>query len=150
VADVDALKGSPAEFTARAVSSQCKVTSTSASGSTTILGGSFGGQSMAASPPPNTTQSIDGVTLILNEQKTTGGPGDFSMTVNAVHIILSGGLGSGDIIISQSRCGERGPNVTIPFAPIGIVGTSAVVGAVLVRRQWKRRDGNGGSVAGQA
>jgi hypothetical protein len=72
------------------------------------------------------------------------------MTVNAVHLILSDPLGPGDIIISQSRCGEQGPNVTIPFAPIGILGTSAVVGAVLIRRQWKRRDGDGGTVAGQA
>lgn len=150
VANVDALGGSPAELTATAVSSQCQVTSTSASGSTTLVGGSFGGQALAANPPPNTTLNIDGVTLILNEQKTTGGAGNFSMTVNAVHLILSDGAGTGDIIISQSRCGERGPNVVIPFAPIGIVGTSAVIGAVLIRRQWKRRDGNGGSVAGQA
>jgi hypothetical protein len=150
VANVDALKGSAAELTATAVSSQCRVTGNSASGSTTLVGGSFGGQSLAANPPPNTTLSIDGITLILNEQKTTGGPGNFSMTVNAVHLILSGELGSGDIIISQSRCGERGPNVTIPFAPIGIVGTSAVVGAVLVRRQWKRHDGDGASAAGKA
>jgi len=150
VLTVDALKGTAAELTATAVSSQCRVTSTSASGSTTIVGGSFGGQSLAANPPPNTTLNVDGITLILNEQKTTGGAGNFSMTVNAVHLILTGALGSGDIIISQSRCGEQGPNVTIPFAPIGIVGTSAVVGAVLVRRQWKRRGGNGGAVAGQA
>jgi hypothetical protein len=136
---VAALTGTPAALTATAVSSQCSVGPNSESGSTTILGGTFGGQSLAANPPPNTTLTIDGVTLILNQQIPSGGPGNFSLTVNAVHLILSGALGTGDIIIAQSRCGESGPDVTIPFAPIGILGSSAILGAVLVRSQWRRR-----------
>jgi hypothetical protein len=82
--------------------------------------------------------------LVLNEQTTTGGAGNFSMTVNAVHLTLLQPFGSGDIIISQSRCGEQGPNVTIPFAPIGIIGTSVILGAVLVGVQRRRRNGHDG------
>jgi hypothetical protein len=141
VANVTALMGTAAQLTATAVSSQCSVGPNSASGSSTIVGGTFGGQSLAANPPPNTTLTADGVTLILNQQTTSGGPGNFSMTVNAVHLILSGALGTGDIIIASSTCGEQGPNVTIPYAPIGILGGSAILGAVLVRTQLRKRRG---------
>lgn len=146
VANVDALAGTPAELTASAVSSQCSVTPNSASGSTTIVGGSFGGHSLDVNPPPNTTITVDGQRLVLNEQTTTGGPGDFSMTVNAVHLYLGPPLFSSgsEIIISQSRCGEAGPNVTIPVAPIGILGAGFVIGAELIRRQWRRSRGDGG------
>jgi hypothetical protein len=82
--------------------------------------------------------------LVLNEQTTTGGAGNFSMTVNAVHLTLLPPFGTGDVIIAQSRCGEQGPNVTIPFAPIGIIGTSAILGAVLFRVQRRRRNGHDG------
>jgi hypothetical protein len=140
VANVAALTGTAGALTATAVSSQCSVGPNSSSGSSTIVGGTFGGQALAANPPPNTTITIPNIaTLILNEQIPSGGPGNYSLTVNAVHLILGSTLGSGDIIIAQSRCGEAGPDVTIPFAPIGILGSSAILGAVLVRSQWRRR-----------
>jgi hypothetical protein len=148
VVNVAALTGTAAALTAQAVSSTCTVTATSASGSTTIVGGSFGGQALAVNPAPNTTLTLDGVTVILNEQTTTGGPGNFGITVNAIHIHMGPTfpLGQGDIIISQSRCGEQGPNVTIPVAPAGIFGATALVGAWfgIVQYRRRRRDGSAG------
>jgi len=131
------------------VSSTCTVGPNSSSGSSTIAGATFLGAALAVNPAPNTKITIPGVaTLILNEQIPSGGPGNYSLTVNAVHLILGAALGSGDIIIAQSQCGEAGPDVTIPFAPIGIIGASAVLGAVLVRSQWRRRDNDSPAVTG--
>jgi hypothetical protein len=141
VANVGALAGTPGVLTATAVSSKCSVGPNSSSGSSTIAGATFLGQALDVNPAPNTTINLPGVaTLILNEQIPTGGPGDYSLTVNAIHLKLGPVLGSGDIIIAQSRCGEAGPDVTIPFAPIGIIGTTAVLGVVLLRIQRRRPD----------
>jgi hypothetical protein len=141
VANVGALTNNSGGLTATAVSSKCSVGPNSSSGSSTLVGASLLGQPLALNPPPNTTITVPGVaTVILNEQITTGGPGDYSLTVNAIHVKLNPLLGSGDVIIAQSKCGEAGPDVTIPFAPIGIIGTSAILGAVLIRIQRRKPD----------
>jgi hypothetical protein len=138
VAGVSALGGA---LTATAIRSSCTVGPNSSSGSTTLVGATLGGLPVALNPAPNTTLTVPGVgSVTLNEQIPTGGAGNYSLTVNAIHVHLAGPLGNGDIIISQSRCGEAGPDVTIPFAPIGIIGTSAILGAVLLRIQRRKPD----------
>jgi hypothetical protein len=152
VANVSALGSLPGVpvLTATVVKSQCTVGPNSSSGSTTLAGATLGTIALALNPAPNTTiLNIPGVVkVILNEQIPSGGPGNYSLTVNAIHVILGPTLGNGDIIISSSTCGEQGPDVTIPFAPIGILGVSAIVGAVLVRSQWRRRDSDSPAITG--
>ena len=56
-------------------------------------------------PVPNTVIPLPGVgTVILNEQ-ITGGDGvtTTSLTVNMIHVILSGSAGSGDIVVSSAH-----------------------------------------------
>ncbi len=64
------------------------------------------GTSVVANPPPNTKVTLPGVgTLTLNEQTSTVGPGGLrSITVNGIDLHLAGALGTGGIVISQSRC----------------------------------------------
>jgi hypothetical protein len=92
------------------LASSCRVDSAgTTTGTSSFAGLSILGVPVSVSPPPNTTVTLVGVgTLILNEQSTTVGPGGIrSITVNALHLHLAGALGSGDIIISQSRCTAR-------------------------------------------
>ena len=104
---VNVLNGT---ITADAVSSQCAIDSsgTTTGSSSLVNANATGVGPLSASPPANTTLTIPLVgTLILNEQTTTTGPGgNRSITVNAVHLHLTGLL-SGDIILSQSRCTAR-------------------------------------------
>ncbi len=56
-------------------------------------------------PLPNTVIPLPGVgTVILNEQ-ITGGDGvtTTSLTVNMIHVVLSGSAGSGDIVVSSAH-----------------------------------------------
>jgi hypothetical protein len=41
-------------------------------------------------------------TLVLNEQTTS--PSGV-LTVNAMHLVLNGRIGTGDVVVAQSRCG---------------------------------------------
>jgi hypothetical protein len=66
-------------------------------------------------PPPNTMITVPLVgTVILNEQ-TTGGDGvtTASLTVNLIHVVLSGILGTGDIIVGQAHA-------DVDFAPVAV------------------------------
>ena len=65
---------------------------------------------------PNTRIGIPAVgSIILNEQKIeqsrSARSGRIRVTVNALRIELDGLLGRGNIIVSQSMCKVRGPNV---------------------------------------
>ena len=109
VANANALNGT---LTATAISSSCRSDSSGSTGSTTLVGATLAGVGpLAVNPPPNTTINVAGLQVILNEQIESEQPGSSTITVNAVHIILGGLFGSGDIIIAQSRCGVVGPNV---------------------------------------
>jgi hypothetical protein len=136
VANVNVFDG---RLTATAVRSSCRLEGDSAVSSTTLVGATLDGQALPVNPPPNTTINAPGMQVILNETIDSGGPGDFSRTVNAIHIRLLPPLGSGDIIISQSRCRVAGPNVVIPVAPIGLLGFTAVLGATFAGLQVRRR-----------
>jgi len=119
VQTVDALNGF---LTATVVSSQCDIDSNgAASGSSTLTNLQIqGGAPVAANPGPNTLITIAGLaTVTLNEQ--TYNPTTNEITVNAVHIRLTGGaLGTGDIIIAQSQCDALpgGPAPVIPESPL--------------------------------
>jgi hypothetical protein len=92
------------------VSSRCRIDSSGAvTGSAAFANLTVLGSPASVNPSPNTTIPLAGVgTLILNEQTSTTGPGGLrSITVNAIHLKLAGTLGTGDIIVSQSRCIAR-------------------------------------------
>lgn len=102
------------------VHSECRSDPAGTSGSVTLGKLVVGGTTATNQrPAPNTRIPILGVgTLILNEQISAGGPasggrlGNRSLTVNAVRLSLTGGLlGSGDIVLAQSRCSIEGPHV---------------------------------------
>ncbi len=122
VQTVNALDGF---LTATVVSSQCDIDSTgAASGSSTLTNLQIqGGAPVAANPGPNTLITIAGLaTITLNEQIYD--PATNELTVNAVHIRLTGGaLGTGDIIIAQSQCDALpgGPAPIIPESPLTIL-----------------------------
>jgi hypothetical protein len=104
VANVDLLTGTVG---ATAVSSSCQADGNGTSGSSSIVGGQAAGIPLAANPPPNTQIPIPLVgTLTLNEQSASQVGGTRSITVNAVHLHLTGLL-TGDVIIAQSRCVAR-------------------------------------------
>ncbi len=137
VADVDALAG---RVTAQEVASRCTSNGDGSTGSSTLTNASVLGGSVAVNPPPNTVIPLPGIgTVTLNEQiRPTNGPGDTSIIVRAIHIRLSGILGNGDVIIAESRCGARGPDV-VPVAPIGLLGLTGLLGLGFAGMQWKKR-----------
>jgi len=123
VQTVDALAGL---VTATAVASECSVDSDGAtSGSTTLADLFINGIAASSNPGPNTeVVLLDAAGLVigrvvLNEQ--TYDAQTNTLTVNAVHIYLTGGsLGTGDIIIAQSECDALpgGPAPIIPESPL--------------------------------
>lgn len=103
VVDVNAVAGL---VTADVVASTCTADSDGATGSATLTGASVTGVgALAVSPAPNTTISLLGVTITLNEQTVTDtADGVNAITVNAIHVHLEGALASGDIYIGRSVC----------------------------------------------
>lgn len=140
VANANALSG---RVTADVVRSQCTSNGDGSSGSSTLTNARVLGTPVAVNPAPNTVIPLPGIgTVTLNEQiRPTNGPGDTSIIVRAIHIrldVAGGSLGQGDIIIAESRCGARGPDV-VPVAPIGLLGVAGVLGAGFGVAQWRRR-----------
>ncbi len=140
VADVNLLAG---RITAEAISSTCTATSEGVSGSTTLLNASaLGFGPLAANPGPNTEVLIPGARIVLNEQIVDRSGQTNAITVNAVHVYLLEPLGSGDIIIAQSRCSVTGPDVVIPVGTIGGIGLAGLLGAIFVGMQVRRTRAN--------
>ncbi len=139
VVNVNALAGL---VTGAVVASQCNVTAAGAtSGSSTLTTVVVNGVPVAVNPGPNTVIILAGIgTVTLNEQiydSTTN-----TLTVNAIHIRLTGGtLGTGDIIIAQSQCDSSpaGPPPVIPESPLAILlplmMVAIVGGAVFISRR---------------
>ncbi len=140
VADVNALSGL---ITAQVVASKCTSNGDGSIGSSTLTTVRVLGALVAVNPAPNTAINLPGVgSVTLNEQiRPTNGAGDTSIIVRAIHVRLNGALGNGDIIISESRCGAKGPDV-VPVAPIGLLGVTAVLGLGFAGMQWKKRRNN--------
>jgi hypothetical protein len=81
-----------------------------------VLGGLVGADMLALAARPNSRLSVPLVgDLILNEQKiekSSGAHGNqVTVTVNALHLVLDGILGKGDVTVAQSVCRARGKNV---------------------------------------
>ena len=97
--NVVALPGDPAEVTAQVVRANSQADCSGASGSSVVVGLTFGGEAISVSGQPNQTVSIPGVaTLVINEQLTT--PGVPAITVNALHLTLLSGL---EVILSSAH-----------------------------------------------
>jgi hypothetical protein len=140
VANVNALVG---RITATVIGSKCTSNGDGSTGSSTLTNLNVLGLAVNAATPPNTTINLPGIgRVIINEQiRPTNGPTDTSIIVRAIHVELDGPLGDGDIIIAESRCGAKGPDV-VPVAPIGLLGVTALLGLGFAGMQWKnRRDG---------
>jgi hypothetical protein len=81
-----------------------------------ILNGLVGADMLALAARPNSRLSVPLVgDLILNEQKvdkTSSAHGNqVTVTVNALHLVLDGLLGKGDVTVAQSVCRASGKNV---------------------------------------
>ena len=147
VSDTNLLDG---RITATAVSTNCLSNGDGSSGATSLagLGLPAGLPAVSASPAPNTVRTLPGGlgTVTFNEQVEVNTPGvTSSIVVNGIHIRLSGGtLGTGDIVIAQSRCSANGPDVLRPAtspspSPSPVAGGAGGAGA-----------GAGGSGSGNA
>ena len=81
-----------------------------------VLNGLVGADMLALAARPNSRLSVPLVgDLILNEQKvekTSSAHGNqVTVTVNALHLVLNGVLGKGDVTVAQSVCRAGGKNV---------------------------------------
>lgn len=125
-------------ITATAIRADCLATQQGNSGSTTLTNINLGALGVvAANPAPNTTINVNvlGIQiaqLIFNEQINNP---DGSLTVNALHIVLIGGvlgsIGSGDVIVSQATCGPAAPPIPLAsgaglWIGLGLLGLVAV------------------------
>jgi hypothetical protein len=135
---------------AKVIAAKCVATQSGETGSATLTDATLGSLgALAVDPAPNTVISIklpiigNVATLILNEQIHNK---DGSLTVNALHLHLLGGvgvgsLGSGDVIISSATCGPAG--LPIPMASgaglwigLGLLGAIGIpAGANILRRR---------------
>lgn len=127
-------------ISADAVGSTCTSNSSGSTGSTTITNLKVLGQSVNVSAVPNTGLSVAGIgTLFVNEQVTTGSGASTGITVNAVRVALNAGLGSGTIILGQSKCAVTGDGVVVPTGAVGGVLLAGVVAAGFGVTQLRRR-----------
>ncbi len=141
-ADVTNVDIGAGRITADVVASECTSNGDGSSGSSTLTTATVDGNAVPVNPPANTVIALAGGigSVTLNEQiRPTDGAGDTSIVVNAIHVRLTGGaLGTGDIIVAQSRCGARGPDV-VPVAPLGLLGITGLLGIGFAGMQWKKR-----------
>jgi hypothetical protein len=97
--NVVVLPGESAEVTAQVVRASSQADCSGATGSSVIVGLTFGGQSIQVSGQPNQAVTIpDVATLVINEQIVT--PGVPAITVNALHLTLLSGL---EVILSSAH-----------------------------------------------
>jgi hypothetical protein len=106
VADATVAIGAIPTITTTAVQSTSTTTCAGSSGTTTIAFLKVGNTVVIPTPTniaPNTTISVAGVTLVLNEQIPVSGP-DSGLTVNAVHVTVNVlHLARTDVIIASSE-----------------------------------------------
>lgn len=135
----------------KAVEAVCTATQEGVKGSTTLVGANLGSVgAVDATPAPNTQIKVglglvNVATITLNEQIKNK---DGSLTVNAVHVKLLGGvagaIGSGDVIVSSATCGPAAPPMPLAsgaglWIGLGLLGAIAVpAGTRLLRRRAAR------------
>lgn len=92
--------------TVAAARSRCSATARSADGSASVVDLVVAGIRISTvDAGPNTSVALPVGRVIINEQRRTG---DSRITVNAVHVVLSAAVATGDIVIAQSRCAVNG------------------------------------------
>jgi hypothetical protein len=104
-------------LTANLVTSSCTSNGDGSSATTTLANANVSGiGAIGANPAPNTVVTVaDVATITFNEQTRSDVPGQqSSITVNAIHVRLNASVGTGDIVIAQSRCSAIGPDVLAP------------------------------------
>jgi hypothetical protein len=143
VADLRVGPATSPAITATLIASKCTSNGDGSTGSSTLTNVRVLGVLVAVNPAPNTVIPIPGVgSVTLNEQvRPTNGPGDTSIIVQAIHVRLNGVLGTGDIVVAESRCRAKGPDV-VPVAPLGLIGVTAMLGMGFAGMQWKKRRDN--------
>jgi len=101
LANVVVLPGNAAQVTASFVRADSQATCTGVSGSSEIVGLTFGGTAITVSGQPNQTLTLPGgATLVINEQ-TTNSNGTFrQMQVNALHLTVPG---VAEVILSSAE-----------------------------------------------
>jgi hypothetical protein len=126
---------------ASAVSSSCQSDANGSVGTSLTQFSVLGQPPVNVSPSPNTQVPIPLIgTLIENEQIVNDSSGHAEITVNALHLVLNGLLGTGDVIVSQSHCVAAGPDVLIPIGAVGGLGLASALGLIFIGRQvWHRR-----------
>lgn len=107
---------------ASVISSKCHATGDGITGSSDLADLDLGRIGHISASTPNLTIGVPGVlTIVANEQIHHA---DGSLTVNALHITLLGAgplnaLGSGDIVLASSTCGQATTVSTPPTSPSG-------------------------------
>jgi hypothetical protein len=91
---------------ATAVTSRCRSSLNGSTGSASVVNLSvFGHPLVNGTLTPNTTIPLPLIgKVILDEQKVAKTATTSSINVNAVHVVFSGLLGAGGIVISHSHC----------------------------------------------
>jgi hypothetical protein len=112
-----------------------------------VLNGLVGADMLALAARPNSRLSVPLVgDLILNEQKvekTSGAHGNqVTVTVNALHLVLDGILGKGDVTVAQSVCRASGKNVGKDLKVVSTTNGNDTSGQV------GEGDGDGGTGSG--
>jgi hypothetical protein len=135
VADVKLAGGA---ITIGLISSTCRAQESGTTATSSLANVTAAGVGVPLDPAPNTTIVVPLVgTLILNEQARPNGT---DIVVNALHLKLNSAvLGTGDIILSQSRCELAAPSAVVPVGAIGGLGLAAVLGGVFFWRVTRRR-----------
>jgi hypothetical protein len=121
------------------VKAVCDATQAGVTGSTTLAGVKIPGVSVSATPAPNTTVQLPALKIVFNEQIPGG---DGSLTVNAVHITLNPLVGTGDIVLSQAKCGPAAPPVPLAsglglWIGLGLLGLIAIPASAMVIRKHR-------------
>ncbi|MGW5053406.1 choice-of-anchor P family protein [Actinokineospora sp. NPDC004072] len=124
------------------VQADCEATQSGVAGSTTLADVRLAGVTVGANPAPNTKVEVDLgltdlITLIFNEQIRNA---DGSLTVNAVHLKADLLVATGDVVISQARCGPAAPPIPLAsgiglWLGLGVVGAAVPFWVAALRRR---------------
>ncbi|MFD9736322.1 choice-of-anchor P family protein [Umezawaea sp. NPDC059074] len=144
---LDLLKSVTGGISLALAEADCEATQKGLSGKAKLVGADLGKLGVVTTDPAPDTEvdvelvGVDIARITFNEQVHNA---DGSLTVNAVHLRLVGGvlgsIGTGDVVLSSATCGPAG--LPIPLASgaglwigLGLLAVSAVpVGVVAIRR----------------
>lgn len=135
VNDLSALPGDPAALTATVVTANSGATPTTAFGSSTITGLTFGGVPVIVTGAPNQTITLPGVaTLVINEQINSSVGNHQEFTTNALDLTTLAGV---QVIVSHANSDINA--VPEPGALTILAGLSVVGAGFVLRRRMRRK-----------